>query len=398
MNTSQVHNKVIIWGIDNFNTLGLLRQLGPYGIDVFFLVYGKVTNCATKSKYCKEFVQCNSIEEGYSYLLEHFKKEDNKSIIITPGDEIIEFIDQHREELLPFFIIPGTTQSGLLTKIDNKIEMAKLAAKHHIDIPRSQVCKWDYPLDDVAFPCFLKPSHITKNKKNEFKYKKCNNLSELKHILKYVRKDSEFLLQEYIPSEKEFVISGCRTFDGKTHFGGTFRCDRYADDGNSSYGYLTEEIPESIDVQKMEAFLQDIDYYGLFGFEFGHYQGKSYFFEINLRNNGTSQSYFLAGANLVLAWVYSAAGLDYSGISTKIVGNHYFMDELMDYSNVLHRRVSKTEWKSQREKASILKYYNEGDMVPYYSMRKKRWKTMLQFAVVKKFRPYIVFLMDHLKR
>lgn len=398
MISNPIHNKVIIWGIDNFNTLGLLRQLGPYGIDVFFLVYGKVTYCATESKYCKEFVQCDSIEDGYVYLLEHFKEEDFKPIIITPGDEIIEFIDQHRNELLPYFIIPGTTQSGLLTKIDNKIEMAKLAAKHDMDVPQFQTCRWNSPVDDISFPCFLKPSHITKNKKNEFKYKKCNSVTELKHILKYVRKDSEFLLQEYIPSEKEYVISGCRTFDGKILLGGTFRCDRYADDGNSSYGFLTHEIPESIDVKKIEDFLEDIDYYGLFGFEYGHYHGKSYFFEVNLRNNGTSQSFYLAGANLVLAWVYSAASIDYSNISTIIDGNHYFMDELMDYSNVLHRNISKKTWKSQRNQADIFKYYNEDDMQPYKNMKKNRWKTMLQYAVVKRFRPYIVYFMDHFRR
>ncbi len=395
---NKIQNKVIIWGVDNFNTLGILRQLVPFGIDVFFLVYGKVTNCATKSKYCKEFVQCNSIEDGYSYLFDHFKNEEYKPIIITPGDEIIEFIDQHREEMLPFFIIPGTTQQGLLTKIDNKIEMAGLAKKHGIDVPQSRTCKWDTPIDDVVFPCFLKPSHITKNKKNEFKYKKCNSKSELQHILKYVRKDSVFLLQEFIPSEKEFVVSGCRTFDGKTIIGGTFRCDRYADDGNSSYGFLTSEIPESIDVTKIERFLEDIDYYGVFGFEYGHNQGKSYFFEVNLRNNGTSQSFYLSGANLVLAWVLSAAGVDYSNVSTRIDGNHYFMDELMDYSNVLHRRVSKKEWKKQREQADILKYYNKDDMEPYHQMKKVRGKTMLQFAVVKKIRPYIVYVMDHIRR
>ena len=36
-----INNKVIIWGPDDFNTLGLLRQLGSAGIDIFFLIKEK---------------------------------------------------------------------------------------------------------------------------------------------------------------------------------------------------------------------------------------------------------------------------------------------------------------------------------------------------------------------
>ena len=35
-----VRNIVIVWGIDNFNTLGLLRQLGSAGLNLFLLIFG----------------------------------------------------------------------------------------------------------------------------------------------------------------------------------------------------------------------------------------------------------------------------------------------------------------------------------------------------------------------
>lgn len=399
MNRSlHIPNTIIIWGIDNFNTLGLLRQLGSAGLNLFFLIYGNKTGCATSSKYCTEYAECSDLDDAFLLLKKRFFGEVNKPIIVTPGDEIIEYIDMHRVEMLKYFIVPGTTVPGKLTELDNKINMAFFANKHGMPIPESRAVRWNSSMTGITYPCFLKPSHITRNRKNEFKFRKCNSEKELVRVMRYVRRDSEFLLQEYIPVEKEFVISGCRTMDGKTIIGGCYRTDRYADDGNSSYAFLTSRIPDCIDVGRIQDFLEDMDYYGVFGFEYGLYNGKAYFFEVNLRNNGTSQSFFLAGANLVLAWVLSAAGCDYTTVPTTVSGDNFFMDELMDYSNVLHGRLSHKEWKADKARASILKYYDKDDMQPYVVMKRRCWRDMLRFAVLKRFRIYIVYFMDMFRR
>lgn len=43
-------NKVIIWGVDDYNTLGLFRALGKYDVDITFLVFQGIKHCATLSK------------------------------------------------------------------------------------------------------------------------------------------------------------------------------------------------------------------------------------------------------------------------------------------------------------------------------------------------------------
>lgn len=388
-----IQNTVIIWGIDNFNTLGLLRQLGE-DAKLFLLVYGNKTGCATSSKYCKSSAAEKTIDGGFEYLKKHFSREDYKPIIITPSDEIIEYIDQHKEAFEQYFIVPGTGIPGELTKYDNKIEMARLAKEIGMCVPFSMICMYDTPLDDVEFPCFLKPSHITCGHKNEFKCKKVNTRKELESIMKLVRKDSIFLLQQYIPTEKEYVVSGCRMMDGRTIFSGTYTTLRYADDGNSSYATIEKDIPEMIDQEKMQLFLEKIDYHGIFGFEFGLWDGKAYFFEVNLRNDGTSQTFFLAGANRVLAWVYNVIGLDDTQLCVKVQKPGTFMDELFDVSNVWHGRIKTRDWRKQRQEATYLKYIYPNDMKPYEVMRKQRFRLILQYAIVKKFRPYIVYLLD----
>ena len=395
---NSVRNKIIIWGIDNFNTLGLMRQLGSEGLDLFLLVLGRKTGVATGSRWCTGYDVRADIGDGYTLLKEKFQGEKLKPIIITPGDEIIEFLDQHKPDAEQFFLFAGTKESGVLTRYDNKIKMAELAREVGIVVPQSLTLTKNTPIDDVIYPCFLKPSHIMKGHKNEFKCKKIVSRAELEHTLKYVREDSEFLLQQFIPVEKEYVVSGCRMMDGKTVVAGCYTTLRYADDGNSSYGYVSDEIPKEIDVKGIERFMEAIDYHGIFGFEYGLWNGKAYFFEVNLRNDGTSQTFWLAGAKRMLAWVYSLTGTDYSELCTRVQKPGYFMDEMMDIANVWHGRIARKEWKKQRTEAAYLKYYNEEDMRPYKVMRKLRWRLMLQYAVVKKYRLYIVYLMDRLKQ
>lgn len=59
--------KVIIWGIDDFNTLGLLRQLSKPEIDLLFLIKGRCAY-ASKSKYCTNYHLTNSLDEGLIFF------------------------------------------------------------------------------------------------------------------------------------------------------------------------------------------------------------------------------------------------------------------------------------------------------------------------------------------
>ena len=118
-----VNNKVVIWGPDDFNTLGLLRQLGSAGIDIFFLIKGK-EGYASKSIYCTKHKTTSTFDEGLSFLLSTYTDEAAKPIIITSGDGIAVFIDQHKIELEKVFIIPGTTFQGLEEKYTDKIGRA----------------------------------------------------------------------------------------------------------------------------------------------------------------------------------------------------------------------------------------------------------------------------------
>ena len=306
-----VLNKVILWGADDFNMLGLLRELGKHDVDVFFLIKGK-KGYAAQSKYCVNCKETRTYQDGHDFLMGEFSNELHKPIIITSGDGISVFIDQHKEELEQYFIIPGTSRKGDLEKYTDKNEMTQLAVEIGILCPESKYCQWDTNIDDVKYPCLIKPSHQKPGHYNEFKYKICKSKSDLKRTLKVVRHDSEFILQNCIQKEKDVLVYGARMWDGKTVLAGAFIKDRLAECGSGSHGILTPKIPKSIDTSKISEFLDRIDYHGLFSFEYGLVGNEAYFFEVNLRNDGTSHYFYQAGANLPLAYALSCAGKDYS--------------------------------------------------------------------------------------
>lgn len=391
-------NKVIIWSADNYNSLGLLRQLGGRDLNLFFLMMGKPTGCASASRYFPASHSVSSIEEGYAFLTSHYTSCEQKPLIVTPNDEIAEFIDQHKEELSRHFLIPGTRESGLLTKIDDKNNMGRLAEECGFLVPKSRFVRYDSDLDGIEYPCIIKPAHTTPGHRNEFKYRICKNVKELTNLLKLVRKESEFVVQQFIPKDSVALVYGCRYTDGEVALAGTLLKNRFLDCGDGSHGMVTNTFPKGIDTDCIKAFFNTIDYCGLFSVEYGIYQGKAYFFEVNLRNDGTSHLFYQAGANIPLAWVRNVTGGDVESVSTQVCGESCFIDEVFDIANVFKRKVSLKKWKLEKEKATVFKYYDKDDVEPWKSVKSKRVKKILVDYFVLKFRPYIVYIMDKSKK
>lgn len=391
-----MNRKIIIWGIDDYNVLGLCRQFKNSGFDVLFLVYRGIANCAINSKYCPKYVEAQTIEEGFKYIMTNCIDKDNKSVLINSNDLIAEYIDLHSKELEPYFAITSTSKPGNLTKYDNKFTMCQLAEKIGFLVPQTKICHWDTDISDVKYPCILKPSHQTQGRFNEFKFKICNKESELRRTLRFVRHDSEFLLQQYIQKEKDVLVYGARMRDGKVVLAGALIRDRFCGTGESSHGLITPNIPEGVNIEHIKNYLAEIDYYGLFSVEYGLVDGKAYFFEVNHRNDGTSHFFYQAGANIPLAWAYSSLDMDYSQIPTVVDGDHFYMDEIYDIQNVKEGKITRQQWEREKAEATVFKYYDKEDTAPYEAMKKMKTKKLFLGSVVSKYRIFIVWFLDKL--
>lgn len=392
---SFIPNKIILWAVDDFNSLGVIRQLGNQGLDLLFLIKGNA-NIAAKSKYCTHYIETETLQDGYNYLLTNFSNEKIKPIILLSGDDTMTFVDQHRSSLSPLFLLPGSKTEGIVTKYTDKNKMTSLAEKLGFLSPKSFYIKKDSLIDDIIYPCIIKPSHERPGHYNEFKYKICKDQLQLRYTLSLVNPESQFIVQQYIPKEKDILIYGLRLQSGEVILAGAFIKNRLSADASGSFGYITNKIPIYIDAELITKFLCHIDYYGLFSFEYGVVGDKAYFFEVNLRNDGTSHYFYQLGANLPLAYVVDAANQDISHIQTTVNNEAWYIDELFDVENFLQGNLSYKQWKLDKRKATVFKYYDEHDMVPYNIMKQNRLKYIIMHLLLRYFRLQIVFILDKL--
>ena len=393
--SSEIHitHKVIIWATDNYNSLALLRQISQANVQIDFIINGKA-GCTIRSKYIQKWVETSSYDEAYNYLMGNYSKEERKPVIITSGDGIIAYIDQRRETFLRFFIVPGTSKSGLVTRFNDKCEMTNLAEQVGIVVPKSyQIC-WSSETKNLPYPLMLKPSHEKQGMHNEFKFRICRNQKDLDNTLKYVHHESVFIAQELVNKECDLLVYGARMFDGKVVLAGSLETKRFATGQGSSFGKVHSYIPSCISIKSIEDFLAKIDYFGLFSFEYGLRDGKAYFFEVNLRNDATSCFFFQSGANIPLAYTYNCSGMDYNTIPTKVSEERYYMDEIYDKINIWQGKIKRKEWKQERAKVSAFKFYDQQDIKPYeYEMQGSTMK-MLRDLFIYKFRLYILWILN----
>lgn len=93
--------KIVIWGADNYNTLGLIRSLKDDRFDVLLLINGEKHGVASASKYCKKYVVTGSVSEGVKYLIENYPVQENvlDRAVLIPGGRLLFF--RMRQKLRP---------------------------------------------------------------------------------------------------------------------------------------------------------------------------------------------------------------------------------------------------------------------------------------------------------
>ena len=65
-------HKHIVFGVEHYNPLGVVRSLGEAGINPIVIVLKSTLRITSKSKYISQLHMDETIEEGYKILLEHY--------------------------------------------------------------------------------------------------------------------------------------------------------------------------------------------------------------------------------------------------------------------------------------------------------------------------------------
>lgn len=386
--------KIVIWGADNYNTLGLIRSLACHDFDILLLINGKRNGVASASKYCQKYHETSSIEDAVVFLEENYPEQEaptNRAVLIPGGDAYSIGTAQFFERLHRRFHLMCTADPSIQISVTDKGIMGKTAEKAGLLTPKAQKFTVSTTDINVAFPIILKP--IYSEGRVEFKTKIIKTQTELDKFRKFLNPNNVYLMQQFIPRIHDIVVYGCRLPDGELVLAGHHTLERWSDDGGGSYGHLYPDIPEYLNPDGLKHFFDSIDYYGLFSAEYGYYAGKAYFYEVNLRNDGFCHLSFQAGANLPLLWVSACLNLNLeaSPIMTKsVIG----MNEIYDFSNVLHGRISYQRFKKDKSEAQAFHFYDPKDPQPYINMHRRMFWEIPFRAVLKTFRPMIVYILS----
>ena len=101
------NREFIVFGLDHYNPLGVIRTLGEQGINPIYIVVKHRADLGTESKYLKKCHRVASVEEGYELLMREYGNypKDSLPIVITTEDRSTECLDRHYEELKDKFLL-----------------------------------------------------------------------------------------------------------------------------------------------------------------------------------------------------------------------------------------------------------------------------------------------------
>lgn len=359
-------NKVLIIGADHYNTLGLIESFAEKGLLPYVIII-TLDNWAyvLKSKYITKSWICHSDQDVITCMLDNFSNELDKVVVIASCDHAASIIDDNYEKLIKYFILPITDTPGNFRTIINKENMSSLARKVGINVPKTWVISNKSVPNDVNFPCITKAiSSVEGSKKN---IKVFYIKSDLMMFLNDDNHCSIIQVEEFIDKEYEFQLLGCSLNHGKeiiipgrTHM---FK-DKFGLAYFLRFDIIEEEYEEL--VIKAKELIGLTGYQGLFSIEMLRGKdGKTYFTEMNLRNDGTAYCATSSGINLPYIYYLNCIGKNcQQEINNSSVRTTYMITAYHYFIAVLTGRYSIKEWFLDVRKATCHKIYFRNDRKP----------------------------------
>lgn len=359
---------LIVVGCDDYNTLGCVRGFWQKGV-VFtlLLVSEEKHNMVLKSHAVKDYMIVANEDEAVNWLVNHAGNANN-TVLLPTSDKMESQIDLHSLELEKSYIFPHSSKQGEVTRMMNKDIQVELARKAGLNVPKTfYYHKEDAIPEGIVYPAIVKQERSTEGRKRKMLV--CNNEADLKNAIEQSPETHDFLIQQYVRRDYELLLIGCRLTDGRVWLPAIFKKERWMlKGGDGSYGIISTKVNDYFSqMDEVKRLLGDMDYYGPFSIEFGVEDEKVFFYEVNMRNDGTSHYYYPAGVYVPYVYYLDCAGeLKNSDMMASGL-EHYFIDEFGDMRNFFHG-LSLHRWFSDIHKAKAYKYYWKGDNAPFRSM------------------------------
>lgn len=360
-------DKVIVIGGEHHNTLGVIRGLGERGVkSELILVTSSKMTFVNYSRYVSSCIKLDDDSKIIETLLSRYKNEQEKPVVICCSDSSSGVIDENRNKLTHYFLLPGSEEQGRISKLMSKKTMAELAIEVGLNIPGTFYV--EHPkeeLDKIPLPCIIKPLESRKGSKTEISI--CRTRNELNSYAKEhdVTKDQ---IQEFVDKDFEYQLIGCST-SKEIIIPGVSKILRPCKGSNTSFLHYTPMEEGFCDIEKCKEFVRRTGYRGLFSLEFlRDKQGKDYFIEINFRNDGNAICVTEAGVSLPYIWYLDCIGRDYSQEKNKEIKPVYVMPDMAELKLLVTRQITFKEYISDFKKTDRFMEYDKRDKKPFWRL------------------------------
>ena len=360
-------NEIIIIGGNHHNTLGVIRALGRKGLrSTLVLVSSEIKPFVSYSKYIKRTIQIPGNEMIPDTLINQFRYEGEKPVIICCSDGSIGSIDENREKLKQYFHLPGAEGQGRIASLMSKKVMAELALCVGLNTPQTiYITNLAVDLLQVEYPCIIKPLESRKGSKSDISV--CHTLDELKVYSKN-HNLQDYQIQKYIDKDFEYQLIGCST-NNDIIIPGVSKILRPCKGSNTSFLHYTKLLDNFCDIEKCKEFVRRTGYHGLFSLEFlRDKKGVDYFMEINFRNDGNAISVTAAGMNLPYIWYLSCIGEDYLAESSKPISPKYVMPDMAELKLLVTGQINLAQYLSDLIKTDCFMEFDRHDITPFWKM------------------------------
>lgn len=364
---------VIVFAIDHYNPLGVIRSLGENGIRPIYIAIRHRVELGVKSKYVSKVHQVENVEEGYQVLLENYGeiyKTGEKPFVLFSDDKSVGYFDLRYDEIRDKFITYNANGiQGRIMEFMDKKNILDLAKKHGLSVLEPVVVNKGEIPEGIEYPIITKDINPNSGgwKSDVFV---CQNEEELK--LAYSKISSPVvLLQKYIEKKTEFAFEGCSVNKGQSTLLAIKSTYKYAIPAYYSPFMTCESLHDEKLKAALEGMLAEIGYEGIFEIEFLVDQNdNAYFLEINFRNATWSYAATKADMPLPYIWVKGMLNgkIDHDDYK-EVPGGFTAMVEPIDYAKRIELGLSTPEeWLADFKKADCGFYYSEDDLEPFYEM------------------------------
>ena len=370
MNNSYNGHLVIVFALEHYNPLNMIRAFGEQGINPVYISVKRRYEVATKSKYISKLHCVDSVEDGFLLLINQYgrlsEETGKKPYILFSDDKSVGYFDLHFEEWKDKFITYNAGRNGRINEFMDKYEIQQCAKRHGFNVLDSYVIKKGDPVPDgLWYPIITKDisPNLGSWKSDVFI---CQNKQELVEALEKITCPL-IMLQHFVDKQNEMALEGYTINNGKEMQIITQMKWKYLIQGYYSPFHDVCMFTDKDMEIRLQAMFEEIGFEGVFEVEFLiDKDGAYYFMETNFRASAWNPTCKFAGMPLPYLWVKGMMNGYIDPNDRKEFEPFTSMSEIIDYSKRVEGGLcSIAEWLRDFKDAKCVYIYDKEDRGPW---------------------------------